>query len=41
LALEDAIKLATQFGADAIETIKDENCEDLVSIMKDMIHRSF
>ena len=40
-ALQDAIILASKFGSEAIETIKDEDNEDLKNIMKSMIERNF
>ena len=40
-ALNDAIKLAYKFGNEAIESIKNENNQELEDIMKAMIERSF
>lgn len=40
-ALEDSIKLAQSIGQEAIESIKDENNEDLTAIMVAMIQRDF
>ena len=40
-ALQDSILLASKFGTEAIEIIKDEDNEDLKNIMKSMIERSF
>ena len=40
-ALKDAIILANKFGNDAIESIKNENNEELKNIMKSMIERNF
>ncbi len=40
-ALEDSIQLAKKLGVEAIESIKDENNEDLQMIMSAMINREF
>jgi octaprenyl-diphosphate synthase len=40
-SIKDSIKLARDIGQEAINSIKDEQNEDLVSIMKDMIEREF
>ena len=40
-ALEDSIKLAQSIGNEAIQSIKDENNQDLLDIMTSMIKRDF
>jgi len=40
-AINDSIELAKKIGLSAIDAIKDEKNEDLISIMKDMIEREF
>ncbi|MCK5293272.1 MAG: polyprenyl synthetase family protein, partial [Arcobacteraceae bacterium] len=40
-ALQDSMILASKFGTEAIEVIKDEDNEELKNIMKSMIERSF